>query len=46
MRAEYYTSNAHRPVRDVADACRTGAATNVIIGLALGYRSVVLVRKP
>lgn len=26
----------------VADACRTGAATNVIFGLALGYKSAVL----
>ncbi|GJS50765.1 pyrophosphate-energized vacuolar membrane proton pump 1 [Tanacetum coccineum] len=28
------------PVQDVADSCRTGAATNVIFGLALGYKSV------
>ncbi|KAG4942993.1 hypothetical protein JHK82_047173 [Glycine max] len=34
---EYYTSNAYSPVQDVADSCRTGAATNVIFGLALGY---------
>ncbi|KAL2338436.1 hypothetical protein Fmac_012882 [Flemingia macrophylla] len=27
------------PVQDVADSCRTGAATNVIFGLALGYKS-------
>ncbi|KAL1098893.1 hypothetical protein V6Z11_D05G128100 [Gossypium hirsutum] len=32
---EYYTSNAYSPVQDVADSCRTGAATNVIFGLAL-----------
>ncbi|KAI3761505.1 hypothetical protein L1987_51922 [Smallanthus sonchifolius] len=25
---EYYTSNAYSPVQDVADSCRTGAATN------------------
>ncbi|KAB2611477.1 pyrophosphate-energized vacuolar membrane proton pump-like [Pyrus ussuriensis x Pyrus communis] len=36
---EYYTSNAYSPVQDVADSCRTGAATNVIFGLALGYKS-------
>jgi inorganic pyrophosphatase len=29
-------------VRDVADSCRTGAATNVIFGLALGYKSVIV----
>ena len=39
---EYYTSNAYRPVRDVADSCRTGAATNVIFGLALGYLSCII----
>ncbi|KAJ7545162.1 hypothetical protein O6H91_09G110000 [Diphasiastrum complanatum] len=39
---EYFTSNAYQPVRDVADSCRTGAATNVIFGLALGYKSVII----
>eukprot|EP00270_Netrium_digitus_P010673 TRINITY_DN3329_c1_g3_i1.p1 TRINITY_DN3329_c1_g3~~TRINITY_DN3329_c1_g3_i1.p1 ORF type:complete len:773 (-),score=234.31 TRINITY_DN3329_c1_g3_i1:391-2667(-) len=39
---EYFTSNAYEPVRDVADACRTGAATNIIFGLALGYKSVII----
>ncbi|KAK7276217.1 hypothetical protein RIF29_17353 [Crotalaria pallida] len=33
-------SNAYSPVQDVADSCRTGVATNVIFGLALGYKSV------
>ncbi|KAI5410137.1 hypothetical protein KIW84_055574 [Lathyrus oleraceus] len=27
---EYYTGDAYNPVQDVADSCRTGAATNVI----------------
>eukprot|EP00249_Psilotum_nudum_P017195 c26204_g1_i1 orf=372-2651(-) len=39
---EYFTSNAYGPVQDVADSCRTGAATNVIFGLALGYKSVII----
>eukprot|EP00270_Netrium_digitus_P009102 TRINITY_DN2761_c0_g1_i4.p1 TRINITY_DN2761_c0_g1~~TRINITY_DN2761_c0_g1_i4.p1 ORF type:complete len:778 (+),score=226.46 TRINITY_DN2761_c0_g1_i4:62-2335(+) len=39
---EFFTSNAYQPVRDVADACRTGAATNIIFGLALGYQSVII----
>eukprot|EP00246_Nothoceros_aenigmaticus_P014622 TRINITY_DN5706_c0_g1_i1.p1 TRINITY_DN5706_c0_g1~~TRINITY_DN5706_c0_g1_i1.p1 ORF type:complete len:747 (-),score=142.04 TRINITY_DN5706_c0_g1_i1:316-2556(-) len=39
---EYFTSNAYRPVQDVADSCRTGAATNIIFGLALGYKSVII----
>lgn len=39
---EFYTSNSYSPVRDVADACRSGAATNIIYGLALGYKSVII----
>ena len=38
---EYYTSNTYRPVQEVSEACETGAATNIIYGLALGYLSVV-----
>lgn len=38
---EYYTSNTYKPVQEVANACRTGAATNIIYGLALGYLSTV-----
>ncbi|KAE8691350.1 Pyrophosphate-energized vacuolar membrane proton pump [Hibiscus syriacus] len=39
---EYYMSNAYSPVQDVADACRTEATTNVIFGLALGYKSCII----
>jgi len=39
---EYYTSHSYQPVRDVARASETGAATNIIYGLALGYQSVIL----
>ncbi|GAQ85411.1 hypothetical protein KFL_002340010 [Klebsormidium nitens] len=39
---EFFTSNAYQPVQDVADSCRTGAATNIIFGLALGYKSVII----
>jgi inorganic pyrophosphatase len=39
---EYYTSNAYAPVQEVAGSCRTGAATNIIYGLALGYKSVII----
>ncbi|GAB5032644.1 v-type h(+)-translocating pyrophosphatase [Nannochloropsis oceanica] len=39
---EYYTSHSFRPVRDVANACKTGAATNIIYGLALGYKSCII----
>jgi len=38
---EYYTSNAMAPVQEVAQACETGAATNIIYGLSLGYKSVL-----
>jgi len=39
---EYYTSTEYTPVREIAKACETGAATNIIFGLALGYKSTVL----
>merc|ERR1712195_136475 len=39
---EYYTSHSYAPVRDVAASCETGAATNIIFGLALGYKSCIL----
>ncbi|MDG2174941.1 MAG: V-type H(+)-translocating pyrophosphatase [Gammaproteobacteria bacterium] len=39
---EYYTSDQYQPVKDIARACETGAATNIIFGLALGYKSTVL----
>jgi inorganic pyrophosphatase len=39
---EFFTSFSYKPVQDVADSCRTGAATNIIYGLALGYKSVIL----
>lgn len=38
---EYYTSNTYRPVQEIAESCETGAATNIIYGLALGYVSVL-----
>jgi len=39
---EYYTSHSYRPTREVAMSCETGAATNIIYGLALGYKSVII----
>jgi len=39
---EYYTSHSYAPVREVSNACKTGAATNIIYGLALGYLSVIV----
>ncbi len=40
---EYYTSTEHKPVRDVAKASETGAGTNIIIGIAAGLESTILV---
>jgi len=39
---EYYTSYAYSPTQEVAHSCETGAATNIIYGLALGYLSCVI----
>ena len=36
---EYYTSTEYGPVKEVAKASETGAATNIISGLAVGLRS-------
>lgn len=38
----YYTSEKYKPVQEVAKSCETGVATNIIFGLALGYKSTVL----
>lgn len=38
---DYWTSTEHEPVRQLAKSCRTGHATNIISGLALGYESAV-----
>ncbi|NQW29754.1 MAG: V-type H(+)-translocating pyrophosphatase [Ignavibacteria bacterium] len=39
---EYFTSHRFKPVQEVSDASKTGAATNIIYGLALGYNSAVV----
>jgi Na+/H+-translocating membrane pyrophosphatase len=39
---EIMTSYSYDFVKELATACRTGAATNIIYGLALGYLSTIV----
>jgi inorganic pyrophosphatase len=39
---DYYTSKAHSPTQNLAKACKSGAAINIIHGLALGYNSCII----
>jgi vacuolar-type H(+)-translocating pyrophosphatase len=39
---EYYTSHAKRPTQIIAEASQTGAATNLIAGIATGLKSTLL----
>lgn len=39
---EYYTSHSYGPVRELAGSCKTGAATNMIYGISLGFKSAII----
>ena len=39
---EYYTNNAYQPTKRLAESCKQGPAPNIILGLALGYASVIV----
>ncbi|MCC7364620.1 MAG: sodium/proton-translocating pyrophosphatase [Dehalococcoidia bacterium] len=39
---QYYTAGAWRPVQEIAQASRTGSATNMIIGTAVGFETTAV----
>lgn len=42
LSTDYYTSYEYKPVQEMALACTSGAAINIIYGLALGYLSTII----
>ncbi|NGX42152.1 MAG: putative K(+)-stimulated pyrophosphate-energized sodium pump [Chlamydiae bacterium] len=39
---EYFTSSSYGPVKQIAQGATTGAGTNIITGLSVGYQSTVI----
>jgi K(+)-stimulated pyrophosphate-energized sodium pump len=36
---QYYTESRYKPVKDIADASKTGPATNIVMGVAVGFET-------